>query len=79
MNEDLQEIIAAIVGFVGVSILIISGICVLVNWGQSTECKNIAKYSTGVTSEYRGFVAGCFVTEDGKTFPIDRWRVQDNA
>ena len=73
MSWEAKIICTGIAGFIG-AVLIAVGITYTFN---RVECSNVEKNSSAVTTEWRGITAGCYVTENGKTFPLDRWKVQD--
>lgn len=53
---------------------------VAVVWGfallaDRSNCNAIEAHGNGlVTTDWMGPIQGCYVTEDGRTFPLDKWR-----
>lgn len=42
---------------------------------EKAQCAAVEEHGApAVTTEWNGMVQGCYVTEDGKTFPLDKWR-----
>lgn len=69
MSEDAKFLTAWCLGI----LIVVLSVAMGISYVDHRSCDKVEKFGT-VTTEWHGMVDGCYVTENGETFPIDKWR-----